>query len=276
MLAVASFAVPLAAGDLNPMTIKAWDAYLKETAAHNRQRGVNGQPFLWIDESPDRVARVRRGEVVIAPANGRGTEDVFNGLIHHWIGAIFLPEATIGSLRAAIHDYDHYKQIYHPAVMDSRSVECAGDNQEFTMVWQRHVLFVNAALAARYRAHDVTLDAHRGYNVADATEVRQIESYGRPDQRLLPPDTGSGFLWRIHSLARYEERDGGVYLEVEAIALTRDIPAGLSWLVSPVVNHLSVNSLTATLRQTRDAVKEQALHSPKMLTAAASKTRGER
>jgi hypothetical protein len=71
---------------------------------------------------------------------------------------------------------------------------------------------------------------------------------------LLPPGTGNGFIWRIRSVARYEERDGGVYLELEAMALTRDIPASLAWMANPIVNHLSINSLTTTLRQTRDAV----------------------
>ncbi len=122
------------------------------------------------------------------------------------------------------------------------------------MVWQRHVLFVNAAMQGHYQARDVRMDPRRGYSVVDATEIQQIESYGHAGQHLLPPDTGSGFIWRIRSLARYEERDGGVLLELEAIALTRDIPASLSWMVTPVVNHLSINSLITTLRQTREAV----------------------
>ena len=84
-----------------------------------------------------------------------------------------------------------------------------------------------------------------------------MESFGRPGEHLLPPDTGAGFIWRIYSIARYEERDGGVYLEIEALALTRDVPSSLRWLVNPVVKHLSVNSLTTTLEQTRDAVYAQ-------------------
>ena len=96
--------------------------------------------------------------------------------------------------------------------------------------------------------------AHRGYRIADAVEVREIAAYRHPEEHLLQPDTGSGFIWRIRSMARIEERDGSVYLELEALALTRDIPAALAWMVNPVVNHLSVNSLTTTLRQTRDAV----------------------
>jgi hypothetical protein len=98
------------------------------------------------------------------------------------------------------------------------------------------------------------LDANRGYSVAEAVEIREIEGYGHADERLLPPNTGNGFIWRIRSVTRYEERDGGVYLELEAMALTRDIPGSLAWMVKPVVNHLSIDSLVTTLRQTRDAV----------------------
>ena len=93
--------------------------------------------------------------------------------------------------------------------------------------------------------------------VANATRIQQIEDYGRPSEHLLPADTGSGFIWRIRSISRYLERDGGVYLEIEAIALTRDVPSSLRWMVSPVVNHLSINSLTTTLNQTREAVGSQ-------------------
>jgi hypothetical protein len=45
-----------------------------------------------------------------------------------------------------------------------------------------------------------------------------------------------------------------VYLELEVTALTPDVPASLAWMVNPVVNRLSVGSLTTTLRQTRSAV----------------------
>ena len=56
-------------------------------------------------------------------------------------------------------------------------------------------------------------------------------------------------------MTRYEEREGGVYIEIEAIALSRDIPASLRWLVEPVVRRVAKASLTNSLQQTRDAVK---------------------
>jgi hypothetical protein len=87
-----------------------------------------------------------------------------------------------------------------------------------------------------------------------ARKLQEIDEYGRPGGYLLPRDTGSGTIWTSWSVARYEQRDRGVYLEIEGIALSRDIPASRGWLVTRVLNPLSVNSLTAALRQTREAV----------------------
>jgi hypothetical protein len=256
-LSVAACAAPVArAADLLPGTLMAWDAYLKEADFHMQERAESRRPFLWMDESPVRATRVRRGEVVIAPVVGHGTEGVPHGVVHDWIGAIFIPGATIESLLAVVHDYDNYHRVYQPVVTSSRTLACTDTGQEFQMVWQSKLLFVSAAMQGRYQAHDVKLDAHRGYSIAEAVEVREIEAYRHTGERLLPPGTGNGFIWRIRSMARFEERDGGVYLELEAIALTRDIPTSLAWMINPAVNHLSINSLTTTLRQTRNAVQE--------------------
>jgi len=253
--AMAAFAAGIStAAQLQPVTLLAWGAYLKEADVRVEQRIAGRQPFLWTDETADREARVRGGEIVIAPVVNHGVEGVPDGLIHDWIGAIFIPGATIDSLLAVVHDYDRYQRMYRPAVTASKTLACAGARQQFQMVWQRRILFVNAAVEGHYQARDVIVDARRGYSVADSVEIREIERYGQADAHLLPPDTGNGFIWRIRSVARFEERDGGVYLELEAMALTREIPASLGWIANRVVNHLSVSSLAATLRQTRDAV----------------------
>jgi hypothetical protein len=240
--------------DLQPETLKAWDAYIRDAELRMHNRLAAGQAFLWMDESNTRSLRVRGGEVVVEPVAGNGTHNVPDGLIHDWIGAVFIPHGSIASLLVILHDYARYSEIYKPAVFESRSIACSETGQEFSMVWRRRVLFVNAAIEGRYRARDVSVNERRGYSIAASSEVREIEGYGHAGQRLLPADTGNGFLWRMHSIARYEERDGGLYLEVEAFALTRQIPASLRWMVNPVVNRLSIDSLCATLRQTRDAV----------------------
>jgi hypothetical protein len=240
--------------ELQRSTLNAWDDYIQNANRRMRARLNGPGPFLWVNEETSRRDRVRRGEVIVAPVIGRGVQAVPNGLIHDWIGAVFIPNATLESLFAVVHDYDRYKEIYRPVVADSKVLACTAVDQRFSMTWQHKILFVDAAMDAQYQAHDF-VDGRRGYNIASTTRVQEIQGYGHSGERLLPPDTGNGFMWRIHSIARYEEQEGGVYLELEAIALTRDIPASLRWMVNPVVNRLSINSLATTLRQTRDAVR---------------------
>ena len=52
-----------------------------------------------------------------------------------------------------------------------------------------------------------------------------MDDAGKPNEKVRPPDAGYGFLWRLDTYWRFEERDGGAYTECRAISLTRDIPA---------------------------------------------------
>ncbi len=254
-----SLGVPalLGASHLQPDTLAAWNDYIRDADMSMQSRLDGSRPFLWADEAAGRRARLLRGEILIAPSAGHGSQSVSNGLIHHWIGAAFIPNATIQSVLAVVHDYDRYKEFYRPAVADSKVLPCMGTEQRFSMILQSRVLFVSAAVQGQYEAHDFAVSESRAYNVAGTVEVREIENYGKERQYLLQPGQGNGFLWRLHSIARYEEADGGTYVEVEAIALTRDIPVGLRWVVNPAIKHLSINSLTTSLRETRDAVQSR-------------------
>ncbi len=245
----------LHAVELRANTLQAWDRYI-ENADAGMQARLNGrQPFLWADEATGRPSSLQSGKILVVPVAGHGIRGVPSGLIHDWIGAIFIPHATIPSLLAVLRDYDRYKDVYRPAVVESKALACTTGEQRFSMVWQRKVLFVSAAMEGQYSTREFSAGRTRGYNIGATTEMREIQDYGESGEHFLEPGHGSGFIWRMHSIARYEERDGGVYLELEAIALTRDIPLSLRWLVSPIVNHLSIDSLETSLRQTRDAVE---------------------
>lgn len=244
----------LSAVQLQDETLRTWDDYIRKADSIMQTRLDGRQPFLWVDEEPDRRGRLKRGDILVAPFNGHGVQRVANGLIHDWIGAVFIPNATIQGLLAVVHDYDRYKEFYRPVVADSKLLACTEADQRFFMVWQKRVLFVSAAIEGQYEAHDFAAGARRGYNIANTTQMQEIGDYRQTGEHLLPPGEGNGFIWRLHSIAKYEQRDGGVYLELEAIALTRDIPPSIRWMVGPVVNRLSINSLATSLRETRHAV----------------------
>ena len=242
------------AAELKPEALERWDGYTREADARVAARLDAGKPFLSSDEANEQAARLRRGEIVIKPLVDRGSLSIPDGLIHDWLGAIFIPNARLEEVLAVAHDYDHYKDYYAPAVADSKALDCTGAEQRFSMLLRRKVLFVNAAVRGQYESRDFIVNEHRWYTIAATTQVREISNYGQPAERLLPPDQGSGFLWRLHSIVRYEERDGGVYVELEAIGLTRGVPASLRWFVNPIVARLSRNSLITSLKETRDAV----------------------
>jgi hypothetical protein len=192
----------------------------------------------------------------------RGTQAVPEGLIHDWIGAAYFPRTSLEQLIQVFSDYDLFRKYYRPFVVRSRLLSCSSEESNFAMTWQHSVWFVVSAIEAHFRTHYFVLDSHRGYTVGAATDIFEIANYGRSNERLLPPGTGHGYLWRMHTVTRYQQRDAGVYLEIEATALSRTVPNSLHWLVTPILSRLSINSMTTMLRQTRAAISERSDRSP--------------
>jgi hypothetical protein len=248
----------LSAADLNPQTLKAWDEYIQETNSLMNQRVAGTTPFLWIDEAPRRRERVRQGEVLVEPTNKENPERVPQGLIHDWLGAVFIPNATINSVFAMLNDYGEYDRYYNPAVIHAKLLEVLGTTRRFSLLLAEKAPFVTAAIASEYTSHTIRLDDRHSYTVTYSTRIQQIDNYGQVGERELPPDKGTGYIWRLYSIERFEERDGGVYTELEAIALSRNIPFEFQWLVKPILQHLPRNSMVATLQKTREAVCAEA------------------
>ncbi|MGB7556761.1 MAG: hypothetical protein WBM04_20515 [Candidatus Korobacteraceae bacterium] len=249
-------AIPLLAqtDTLRPQTLAAWNEYLRATNARLEHDVRQKNSFLLIDHDPGLSARLRGGAVVVSPACNNGHAAVPHGLITDWVGDVFVPNAKIGEVLAQLVDYDRYGQFFNPTVADAHLLSHAGDEYNFSMVLRQRVLFLTPVLDGDYQLQITKLDERRWYTISHTTRLQDVENYGELSQRKLPPDQGHGYIWRIYNITRFEERDGGVYIEMEAIALSRDVPVGLRWLIDPVVRYLPKNSLTATLSQTRDAV----------------------
>jgi hypothetical protein len=67
-------------------------------------------------------------------------------------------------------------------------------------------------------------------------------------------------MWRLNSYWHYFDSGRGVYVQCEAISLSRDIPAGLNWLIGSFVQSVPKESLDFTLRSTRNAVLRGGSH----------------
>jgi hypothetical protein len=177
-----------------------------------------------------------------------------NGLIHDWIGAAFMPNATLEDVFARLRDYEHYPVFYHPNVIDSRPLATSNTKDRFQLILMNKSVVAKTALDSEYAVSYARLDDHRWYSSTDAIHIREIADFDTPSQHELPENHGTGLIWRLHGVARFEESDGGVYVEIEAIALSRDIPAALRWVVEPIVRRVSKSSMVTSLQQTEAAV----------------------
>ena len=86
-------------------------------------------------------------------------------------------------------------------------------------------------------------------------KIAEVDNAGKRGEREMPPGTGHGFLWKLDTFWRFQQRDGGTWIECEAISLTRDIPTGLGWLIEPIIRSLPRESLENTLRETANALQ---------------------
>ncbi|HEY3835072.1 MAG TPA: hypothetical protein VGL72_00800 [Bryobacteraceae bacterium] len=243
-----------AASNLRPETVAAWNHYVAAADNAMQNRVCESGSFLWTFENAERAARVRKGEIEVAPAPGPNPRRVPNGLVHHWIGAAFLPHVKLDDVLRLTRDYDHYKDVYTPYVVASKTNSRSATDDNFSMRLMNKSLFLKFALDADYHATVMRVDEHRAYSITGTSRVQEIEDYGEPAEHALPEGHGGGYIWKLHSISRLEERDGGVYIELEALVLSRDIPLAFRFAVEPVVRRVSRSSLLTSLQQTADAL----------------------
>lgn len=241
---------------LRPRTVEAFDTYIKtaELAAEETLRSAG--PFLWSEMDSARAQQIWSGQVVAQFWAGRGPAKVPDGLIHDWIGAALIHGTTVDDTLALIQDYDNHKNIYKPEVLASRLISHHGDDfQVYLRLLKKKIITV--VLDTDHEVHYVSLDRSRWMCRSHATRIAEVEDAGSPQERVLPPDTGHGFLWRLYSCWRFEERDGDVYIECRAVSLTRDVPFGLGWAIEPIIQKLPREALIKTLEATRKALQAE-------------------
>jgi hypothetical protein len=242
---------------LKPSTLEAFDAYIHEAEAGMEATLDGNRPFLWSDGSADRARQVREGKIVVhcwsGKESGKEPVKVPDGLIHDWAGAAFAAGTTVKEALALVQDYDNHKNVYKPEVIDSKLLEHHdNDFRIYLRLLKKKIITV--VLDTDHDVHYSCLGGTRWFCRSYTTRVAEVDDAGKPDEKVLPPDAGYGFLWRLDSYWRFQERDGGVYVECRAVSLTRDVPSGLGWIIEPIVRKLPRESLSNTLRATCQAL----------------------
>ena len=178
-----------------------------------------------------------------------------DALIHHWRATAFAPGATAADVERILRGVDSYPAVFSPQVIRARVLLRRGDQMSLWMrVREHHVLTV--VLDSTYDVTFGRLNPQHGYSISRSTQISEIGSPGTPAEHPLSTTEEHGFLWRQMTCWSYEERDGGVYLQLESISLSRAIPHGLAWAISPYVESIPRDSLTFTMRSVIDALSK--------------------
>jgi hypothetical protein len=265
-------APPAHSAELELQTVAAFDRYVQLTEKQIDAAPRDGSTFLWLNRLPESRrnaahAQLRQGQVLIEQVetldNGQPIS-IPGGMVHHWIGTIFVPGATLAQTLALLKDYDHQAEYYKPDVMRSRILEHTGDDfRIYLRFYKKKVL--TSVLDTQHEVHYTTVDATQAWSRSRSLHIREVENPGKADEKLRPEGDDRGLLWKMYTYWRFEEKGGGTYVECQSVSLTRDIPTGLGWLVGPYVNSVPRESLTFTLTATRAALLRR---SPESAAAA--------
>jgi hypothetical protein len=249
------------AAELKPEAAQGFDRYVHLTEQRMQTELQPGGAFLWADGLPearrrDAFMRLQHGDVVSERLETRASAGDFQtpgALIHHWVGTVFIPGVSLQQVLTLLQDYDHHVEYYSPDVTKSKMLAHAGNDFQVYLRLKRKKI-VTVVLDTDYDVHYQAIDAARAQSRSYSTRIAEVEDSGEPGERQLPPGKDRGFLWRLYSYWRFSRTDHGVYVQCEAISLTRDVPSGLNWLVGPFIESIPRESLEFTLRSTRAGV----------------------
>jgi len=253
-----------AAAELKQETIQAFDQYVKVTEEERAAKMRKSGAFLWIDSQDDALRkqlheRLARGEVVTKRLETRDDNRpirIPHGLVHHWVGTIFIPGATLPQTMALMENYPTYPQLFSFGVGRSQVLSQEKNHSQVQLRMFREArspVFYNVDLDDRYSR----VDANHGHLRSRSTRIAELADVGKPTEHELPVGNDRGLLWRLNLDWSCQEENGGVFLQIELIALSRGVPAIIAWLANPYIQSIPQQYLEKVLQAMRSGVAAQ-------------------
>jgi putative flippase GtrA len=225
-IAAIGFATPAAAADLRKETLDAWNQYVK--VAEARIQSDAQRPAFSRAQSPE-------GEVIAVPS----------GLIHRWRGAVFIPGVTLDAFLRAL----TYPGTPPPQedVLESRVLSRSNDTLRVYLKLVRRTIIT----VTYHTEHEMTFSRRTPILATSrsvATKIAELEDVGTRTEHERTPGDDRGFLWRLNSYWRYVQADGGVWVELESLTLSRDLPGPIRPIAGPIINRVARESVNRTLK----------------------------
>ena len=252
------------ATDLKPEAVAAFDRYIAATETQ-MDEAARANRFLIVDRLPDierqnAYDQLHQGQPFIEEMH---TEEdhhpipIPKGLIHHWAGVIFIPKETLAETDAVLRDYDHQEKIYKPDLRQAKLIERNGNESKiFEQFYSKSIITV--VLNVYFDVVEKQIGSTRSQSVSRSTRIAEVEDFGTPEEHEWADGKDHGYMWRLNSYWRVEEKDGGVYVQTESISLSRTVPVMLAWIINPLTKSIPRDVLLHLLTNTQKAVQASA------------------
>jgi len=243
------------AAEPSSAALAAFNNYIETVEGRIGRQHAGAKGFL-VPVAGESEAGLGRGELVLEKVAAGGGGELPGATIYHWRGTAFAKGAKAADFERLMRDFDGYGRYFAPQVVAAKTLGHEGDHYQASMrVRQKHVITV--VMDTSYDVQFGRLDAAHGWSISRSTRIAEIGGAGTSEEHALTASEEHGFLWRLDTYWSYEERDGGLAMQIESVSLTRSIPLGLGWAIGPFVESVPRESLEFTLRSVCDAVRRQ-------------------
>jgi hypothetical protein len=238
-----------------PAALTAYQNYVAAVEARLVRQHRSAATFLaGAAVGPEDAARLHHGDVLLEDLTPQDGSPLPGALLHHWRATAFVPGAAAAGFEHLLRDFSAYPRVFAPEVERVHVVGNATDDFDVTLrVRQHHVLTV--VLDTRYDVTFSRLDSQHRCSISRSTRIAEIADPGTSRERALSAADDHGYLWRQNAYWSWEEGDGGLYLQVESVSLSRSIPFGLAWAVGPWIARVPRESLAFTLQSAAAALR---------------------
>jgi hypothetical protein len=239
--------------ELKPETVAAFQKYQANVDQELNLQIQGKRPYLWVDQRSDLAQKAKGGEVVTYAFTGKNGLSVPGGLIHDWVGVIYLKGAHLDAVRDFLLDTPKHARAY--AEVKSAKQLSRNDNHSVTELRIVKKKILTAVLDIQYENTWQSPSPDKWAYRVRSSKVLEIQDAGTPEERAYPVDRGHGFLWRMNSDWLLRQDAGGVWAELRVVSLSRDTPRMLSWAIKPMIRDFPAEGITSTLRQTQTALQ---------------------
>ncbi|HYA65002.1 MAG TPA: hypothetical protein VED66_17480 [Candidatus Sulfotelmatobacter sp.] len=247
--------------ELKQPTVGGFQRYVQQTENRINSELADPARFLYVDSFPEKqkramLERLHGGYVLVERMHTRenGKEiAVPDGLVHHWIAIGFIPGSTRDRAVALAQDYPRHPQLYAPDIQRARVLSHTSEHFSVYFRFFRQSI-VTVAYNTEFSVDYFFPDSSRAYSFSRAVKIAEVESPGKPEEKELPVGKDHGYMWRANLYTRYLERDGGVYVQIEFLVLSRSVPAIFAWIVNPYIRSIPRDYLTRYILATRKAL----------------------